>query len=141
MTETTTRSSLISGPKIQLATSLPLYGRDIPQALHDLFQLLPDAPTTEDNQRHEEPSTPPTEEPTSQVENSETQDPAQVQVDHHQPAAPSNDPPVVITPSGYTQTRHQICLPARFAYVAYHCKNLAQTGIWSVFDFHPFASL
>ena len=100
--ETTTRSSLILGPKTQLAMSLPPYGSDIPQALQDLSQLLLDAPTTEDDQRHEEPSTPPTEGPTSQVEHSETQDPAQVQVDHHQPAAPSNDPPVIITPSGYT---------------------------------------
>ena len=33
--ETTTRSSLISSPKNQPATSLPLYGRDIPQALQD----------------------------------------------------------------------------------------------------------
>ena len=33
VTETTTPSSLISGPKNQLVTFLPLYGRDIPQAL------------------------------------------------------------------------------------------------------------
>ena len=141
VTETTTRSALIPGPKNQPATSLPPYGRDIPQALQDLSQLLLDAPTTEDNQGHEEPSTPPTEEQTSQVENSETQDPAQVQVDHHQPAAPSNDPPVVIAPSGYTRTGRQIRQPARFAYAAYHYKNLAQTVIRSVFKFHPLASL
>ena len=142
VTETNIWSSLISGPKNQPATSLPLYGRDIPQALQDLSQLLPDAPTTEDKQRHEEPSTPPTEEPTtSQAETSDTQDPAQVQVDHHQPAAPSNDPPVIIVPSGYTRTGHQICQPARFVYAAYHCKNLAQSGIQSVFNFHLFASL
>ena len=142
VTETNIRSSLISGPKNQPATSLPPYGRDIPQALQDLSQVLPDAPTTEDNQRHEEPSTPPTEEPTtSQAETSDTQDPAQVQVDHHQPAAPSNDPPVIIVPSGYTRTGRQICQPARFVYVAYHSKTLAQTGIQSVFNFHLFASL
>ena len=34
--ETTTQSSLLSGPKDQLAMSLPPYGRDIPQALQDL---------------------------------------------------------------------------------------------------------
>ena len=42
VTETTTRSSLISSPKNQPVTSLPPYGRDIPQALQDLSQLLPD---------------------------------------------------------------------------------------------------
>ena len=141
VTESTTRSSLISGPKHQPATSLPPYCRDIPQALQDLSQLLLDAPATEDDQQPEEPSTPLTEEPTSQVENSETQDPAQVQEDTHQQGAPSNDPPVIIAPSGYTQTSRQVCRPAWFAYAAYHCKNLAQTGIRSVFDFHRFASL
>ena len=139
--ESTIRSSLVSGPKHQLATSLPPYGRDIPQALQDLSQLLPDAPATEDNGQPEEPSTPPTEEPTSQVENPEAQDPAQVQVEHHQQEAPSNDSPVIIVPSGYTQTGRQVRRPARFVYAAYHCKNLAQTGIQSIFDFHPFASL
>ena len=49
VTESTTLSSLISSPKHQPATSLPPYGRDIPQALHDLSQLLPDAPATEDD--------------------------------------------------------------------------------------------
>ena len=98
MTENTTWSSLISGPKHQPAMSLPPYGRDIPQALQDLSHLLSDDPATEDDQQPEQPSTPPAEEPTSQVEHSETQDPAQVQVDHHQPAALSNDPPVVIAP-------------------------------------------
>ena len=59
MTESTTRSLLISGPKHQLTMSLPLYGRDIPQALQDLSRLLPDAPTTEDNGQPEEPLAPP----------------------------------------------------------------------------------
>ena len=36
VTKTTTQSSLISIPKNQLMPSLPLYGRDIPQALQDL---------------------------------------------------------------------------------------------------------
>ena len=89
-------------PKIQPATSLPPYSRDIPQALKDLSQLLPDAPATEDDSQPEEPSAPPTKEPTSQVENPDAQDPAQVQVEHHQQEAPSNDSPVVIVPSGYT---------------------------------------
>ena len=66
------------------------------------WQLLPDVHATEDDQQPEEPSTYPAEDPTSPIEQSETQDPAQVQVDHHQPAAPSNDPPVIIAPSGYT---------------------------------------
>ena len=48
--ENTTQSSLISSPKHQPATSLPLYGRDIPQALQDLSQLLLDSPTTENDQ-------------------------------------------------------------------------------------------
>ena len=108
VTESTTQSSLVSGPKHQLATSLPPYSRDIPQALQDLSQLLPDAPATEDNGQPEQPSTPPTEEPTSQVENPETQDPAHVQVEHHQQEAPSNDSPIVIAPSGYTRTGCQV---------------------------------
>ena len=49
VTESTTRSSLVSGPKHQLGTSLPPYSRDIPPALQDLSQLLPDAPATEEN--------------------------------------------------------------------------------------------
>ena len=122
-------------------TSLPLYDRDIPRALQDLSQLLPDVPTIEEPQQPEDPSTPPTEEPTSQADDSAAHDPAQVQVAHHQPEGPSNDPPVFIMPSGYTQTGCQICQPARFAYAAYRCKNMTQTGIKSVFDFHPFASL
>ena len=67
--------------------SFPLYGRDIPQALQDLSQFLLDAPTTEGNGQPEGPLTPPTVEPTSQDENPEMQDPAQVQVDHHQQEA------------------------------------------------------
>ena len=100
VTETTTRSSLISSPKNQPATSIPPYCRDIPQALQDLSQLLPDVPTIEEAQQPEEPSTPPTEEPTSHIEYSEAQDPAQG--DHHQPEGSSDDSPVVIVPSGYT---------------------------------------
>ena len=88
--------------------SLPLYDRDIPQALQDLSRLLPDAPTTEDNGQPEEPLAPPMEEPTSQIENLEAQVPAQVQVEHHQQEAPSNDSPIVIAPSGYTRTGHQV---------------------------------
>ena len=141
VTETTTRSSLISNPKNQPVNSLPPYGRDIPQALHNLSQLLPDVPTLEEDHQPEELSIPPTEEPTSQIDNSASQDPDQVQVDHHQPEGPSNNPPLVIAPSGYTQTGHQIHRLARFAYAAYHCKTMAQSGIWSIFDFHPFASL
>ena len=140
-TEVTTRSLLISGPKHQPSTSLPPYCRDLPQALQDLSQLLLDAPTTEDDSQPEELSNPPTVEPTSQVENPETQDPAQIQVEHHQQEAPSNDSHIVIAPSGYTRTGCQVRQPAQSAYAAYHCKTLAQTGIQSVFDFHPFASL
>ena len=98
-------------------------------------------PATEDDGQPEEPTTPPTEEPTSQVENPEAHDLAQVQVEHHQQEAPLNDSPVVIVPSGYTQTSCQVRRLAQFAFAAYHCKHLAQTGIQSVFDFHPFASL
>ena len=46
VTEKTTRSSLVSTPKHQPASSLPPYGRDIPQALQDLSQLLLDIPAT-----------------------------------------------------------------------------------------------
>ena len=141
VTENTTRSSLISSPKHQLVTSLPPYGRDIPQALQDVSQLLPDAPATEDDQQPEEPSTPPTEELTSHVEDPETQYPAQLQVYHHQQEAPSNDPPVIIVLSRYTRTSCQVRRPAQFTYAAYHCKTLAQTSIQSAFNFHPFASL
>ena len=97
--ESITRSLLVSDPNHQPATSLPPYGRDIPQALQDLSQLLPDAPATEDDGQPEELSTPPTEEPTSQVENPEAQDPAQVQVDHHQQEALEKDSPVIVAPS------------------------------------------
>ena len=141
VTETTTRSSLISSPKNQPVTSLPPYGGDIPQALQDLSQLLPDVPTMEEDHQPEEPSIPPTEELTNQIDNSAAQDTVQAQVDDHQPEGPSNDPPVIIAPLGYTRTGRQIHQPARFAYVAYHCKAMAQTGIKSVFNFHPFASL
>ena len=75
VTETTTRSSLISNPKNQPVNSLPPYGRDIPQALHNLSQLLPDVPTLEEDHQPEELSIPPTEEPTSQIDNSAAQDP------------------------------------------------------------------
>ena len=46
--EVTTKSLLVSSPKHQPVTSLHLYGRDIPQVLQDLSQLLPDVPTTTD---------------------------------------------------------------------------------------------
>ena len=141
VTEKTTRSSLISAPTHQSTSPLPPYGRDIPQALQDLSQLLPDVPAT--GHQPEGPSIPPAEEPTptTPIATPEAQDPVHVPVEHHQQDAPSGDPPVVITPSGYTRTGHQVRQPARFAYAAYHWKNLAQTGIQSVCDFHPFASL
>ena len=102
VTETTTRSSLVSSPTNQPATSLPPYGRDIPQALQDLSKLFPEVPTIEESQQPYEPSTPPTEEPTSQIDNLAAQDPAQVQVDRHQPEGSANNPLVVIVPLGYT---------------------------------------
>ena len=102
VTETTTRSSLISSPKSQPADSLPLYGRDIPQALQDLYLLLLDVPTIKDDQQPEDPSSPPTEDTTSQIDNLAVQNPAQVQVDHHQPERLSNNPPVIIAPLGCT---------------------------------------
>ena len=141
VTEKTTRSSLISTPTHQPTSPLPPYDRDIPQALQDLSQLLPDVPAT--GHQPEEPSIPPAEEPTptTPIATPEAQDPVHVPVEHHQQDAPSGNPPVVITPSGYIRTGHQVRRPARFAYAAYHCKNLAQTGIQSVCDFHPFASL
>ena len=141
VTETTTRPSLISSPKNQPVNSLLPYGRDIPQALQDLSQLLPDVPTLEEDRQPEEPSIPPTEDPTSQIDNSSAQDPGKAQVDNHQQEGPSNDQPVAMVPSGHTQTGRQIRRLARFAYAAYHCKTMAQSGIQSVFDFHPFASL
>ena len=141
VSEKTTRSSLISALTHQPTSPLPPYGRDIPQALQDLSQLLPDVPAT--GHQPEEPSNPPAEEPTptSPIATPEAQDPVHVPVEHHQQDAPSVDPPVVIAPSGYTRTGCQVRRPARFPYTAYHCKNLAQTGIQSVCDFHPFASL
>ena len=141
VTEKTTRSSLISAPTHQPMSPLPPYGRDILQALQDLSQLLPDVPAT--GHQPEEPSSPPAEEPTptTPIATPEAQDPVHVPVEHHQQDAPSGDPPVVIAHSGYTQTGRQVWRPARFAYAAYHCKNLAQAGIQSVCDFHPIASL
>ena len=62
-------------------------------------------------------------------------------MEHHQQEVLSNDSHVVIAPCGYSRTGCQVRRPAQFAYAAYHCKTLAQTGIQSVFDFHPFASL
>ena len=141
VTEKTTWSSHISARTHQPTSPLPPYGRDIPQALQDLSQLLPDVPATA--HQPEEPSIPPAEEPTptTPIETSEAQDPVHVPVEHHQQDAPSGDPPVVIAPSEYTWTGRQVQRPARFAYAAYHCKNLALTGIQSVCDFHRFASL
>ena len=138
--EVTTQSSLISGPKHQLATSLHPYGRDIPQALQDLSQLLPDAPATTDGDQAPDPPTPPTEEPTSPAA-AESRDPAPDQVERHPQQSSTIQPSVIIALTGYTRTGRQIRCPARFAYAAYHSKHLAQTGIQSVCDFHPFASL
>ena len=59
----------------------------------------------------------------------------------HQQEPLATQPPIVIAPTGYTRTGHQIHRPARFAYAAYHCKHLAQTGIQSICDFHPFSGL
>ena len=95
----------------------------------------------EEDHQPEDLSMSPTEDPTSQIDNSAAQDSVQAQADHHQPEGPSNNPPVIITPLGYTRTGCQICRLADIAYVAYHCKTMALTGIKSVFDFHPFASL
>ena len=136
-----TRSSLVSAPTNQPAPSLPSYGRDILQALQDLSHLLPDIPAAA--HEPEEPSIPPAEGPTpiTPVAAPEAQDPVQVPVVHPQRDAQSSDAPVVIAPSGYTRTGRQVRRPARFAYAAYHCRHLAQTGIQSVCDFHPFAGL
>ena len=70
------------------------------------------------NQVQDSPALP-TEEPTGTVK-TELQDPAPGQVEHHQQEPPVNQPPVVIAPTGYTRTGHQVCCPARFAYAAYH---------------------
>ena len=141
--EVTTQSSLISGPNHQPATSLRPYSRDIPQALPDLSQLLPDVPATTEGDRVPDPPVQPTEEPTSPVA-AELPDPVPDQVGRHQQESSPNQPtqlPVIIAPTGYSRTGRPIRRPARFAYAAYHCKHLAQTGIQSVLDFHPFASL
>ena len=100
-TEVTTHSSLISGPTHQPATSLRPYGRDIPQALQDLSQFLPDAPATTDGDQVQDSSGSPMEEPTGHVE-TELQDPAPGQAVRHQQEPSANQPPVVIAPSGYT---------------------------------------
>ena len=97
--EVTTQSLLISGPTHQPATSLRPYGRDIPQALQDLSQVLLDAPATR-NQVQDSPASP-TEEPTGPVE-TELQDPVPGQVEHHQQEPPANQPPVIIVCTGYT---------------------------------------
>ena len=138
--EVTTQSFLISGPNHQPATSLRPHGRDIPQPLQGLSQLLPDAPgTTEGDQVPDHPVLP-MEEPTSPAA-AELQDPAPDQVECHQQVSSPIQPPVVIAPTGYSRTGQPIRRPGRFAYAAYHCKHLAQTGIQSVLNFHPFASL
>ena len=138
--EVTTQSSLFSGPRYQPATSLCPYGRDIPQALQDLSELLPDAPASTGGDQVQDSLASPTEEPTGPVA-MELQDLAPDQVERHQQEPSTTQLPIVIAPTGYTRTGHQIRRPARFAYAAYHCKYLARTGIQSVFDFHPFASL
>ena len=141
MLDKSTKSSLISTPTNQPAPSLPSYGRDIPRALQNLSNLLPDIPVT--THEPEEPSVPPAEEPTQimPVTTPEAHDPHQVPVVHPQQDTQSNDAPVVIAPSGYTRTGRQVRRPARFAYAAYHCQHLAQTGIQSVCNFHPVAGL
>ena len=97
--EVTTQSSLISSPKHQPATSLRLYGRDIPQALQDLSQLLPDAPATTDGDQVLASPTSPPEEPTGPAETN-VQDPVPGQVEHHQQEPPADQPPVVIALQG-----------------------------------------
>ena len=111
--EVTTQSSLISGPKHQPATSLHPYGSDIPQALQDLSQLLPEAPAPIDGDQVQDSPALPTEEPTSPVA-TELQDPAPDQVEHHQqePSTTLTQPPIIIAPTGYTRTGHQIHRPA-----------------------------
>ena len=96
-TEVATQSLLVSGPKHQPATSLRPNGRDIPQALQDLSQLLPDAPGTTDGDQLQDPPASPAEEPTGPVE-TEVQDPVPGQVEHHQQEPPSHQSPVVIAP-------------------------------------------
>ena len=93
--EVTTQSSLISGPKHQPATSLRPYGRDIPQALQDLSQLLPNAPATTDGDQVPDPPALPTEEPTSPAA-AELRDPVPDQVERHQQESSTTQPPVVI---------------------------------------------
>ena len=140
--EKSTRSSLISTPANQSAPSLPSYGRDIPQALQDLSNLLLDIPTTA--HEPEKILIPPAEEttPIPPVTAPEAQDPALAPEAHTQLNGPSpSEAPVNIAPSGHTRTGRQVRRPARFAYAAYHCRHLAQTGIQSVCDFHPFAGL
>ena len=142
MWEKATRSSLVSTPANQAAPSLPSYGRDIPQALQDLSNLLPDIPATA--HEPEETTIPPAEEttPIPPVTTPEAQDPVHAPVAHPQlDGPPPSEAPVNIAPSGHTRTGRQVRRPARFAYAAYHCKHLAQTGIQSVCDFHPFAGL
>ena len=81
-TEVTMQSSLISGSNHQPATSLRPYGKDIPQALQDLSQLLPDAPATIEGDQAPHPPVLPTEEPASPVA-AELQNSAPDQVEHH----------------------------------------------------------
>ena len=139
-TEVTTQLSLISRPNHQPVTSLRPYGKDIRQALQDLSELLPDAPATIEGDKAPHPPVFPTEEPACSVA-AELQNSAPDQVEHYQQEPSRTQPPIVITPTGYSRTGHPIRRPARFVYAAYHCKQLAQTGIQSVLDFHPFASL
>ena len=117
--EVTMQSSLISRPNHQPGTSLRQYGRDIPQALQDLSQLLPDVPVTTAGDRAPDPPVQPTEEPTSPA-TADFPDPAPDQVEHHQQEPSPTQPPVVIAPTGYSGTGRPIHRPARFAYAAYH---------------------
>ena len=92
-------------------SSLCPYGRDIPQALQDLSQLLPDAPAPNGDQVQDSPALP-LEEPTGPVA-TELQDPAPAQAERHQQGPSANQPPIVIAPTGYTRTGRQ---------VHYHCQ-------------------
>ena len=141
MAEVTTHSLLVSSPKHHPVTSLRLYGRDIPQALHDLSQLLLDAPATTDGDQAQDPPASQMKEPTGPVE-TEVQDPVQGQVKHHQQESPSNQFPVVIAPMGYTRTGHQPGLLMQLV-TANSLSLQTFSPNWHpvCLDFHPFARL
>ena len=109
--EITTQSSIISGQTHQHTSSLRPYGRDIPQALQDLSQLLPDVSAPTDGDQVQDSPALPMEEPTGPVA-TELQDPAPGQAERHQQEPSANQPPVIITPTGYTRTARQVRHPA-----------------------------